>query len=449
MSQRQHRRRPPSPAAPRQRGVATLIVVMVLFFVVSLVAAYTNRNLIFEQRTSSNQYRATQTFETAQAGLQWAVAMLNGPRIDSNCNSSVLTSNTSFRERYLTIDATSGLVTGRTKSDGSTLYAACVANGGGWNCSCPSDAVPAPTMPAGTGVFPAFQVRFFRNPASSPPIPPGMIRVDSIACPSFDTTCLDIGNAASAEGRAVVSTLVSLQSALKTPPSAALMVRGNLNVGSAVISAYNTDVTVGAVAVQLGGTADATSRAAMALGSAPGTPASFAFVDQDTMLANLTTAGTLLPTLGDRMFSTVFGIAPATYRGQPGLSVLTGCPCTAAQVRTAASLSPMRPIWVDGDLDIDSTGDIGSTASPVMLVVDGDIRHTAAGVTVFGAVYSRAATWDTSGSGTVVGAAIAESDLGGNGSSTYLYNADALRLLRLRYGSFVAVPGSWKDYAPL
>jgi Tfp pilus assembly protein PilX len=449
MSPRPHRRRPSSPAAPRQRGVATLIVVMVLFFVVSLVAAYTNRNLIFEQRTSSNQYRATQTFETAQAGLQWAVAMLNGPRIDASCDTSVLTTDTSFRERYLTIDATSGLVTGRTKSDGSTLYAACVSNGTGWNCSCPSDAVPAPTLPTGAGVFPAFQVRFFRNPASAPPIPPGMIRVDSIACPSFDTVCLDIGNAASAEGRAVVSTLVSLQSALKTPPSSALLVRGDLDVGSAVISAYNTDVTVGAVAVQLGGTADATSRAAMALGSAPGTPASFAFVEEDTMLSGLTTAGTLLPTLGDRMFSTVFGISPASYRSQPGLSVLTGCPCTAAQVRAAASLSPMRPIWVEGDLRIDSTGDIGSVGSPVMIVAEGDITHTAAGVTIFGAIYSRAATWGTSGSGTVVGAAIAENDFGGSGSSTYLYNADVLRLLRLRYGSFVAVPGSWKDYAPL
>jgi Tfp pilus assembly protein PilX len=58
-----------------QRGVATLIVVLVLFFVVSLVAAYTNRNLIFEQRTASNQYRSTQALEAAEAGLEWAISM--------------------------------------------------------------------------------------------------------------------------------------------------------------------------------------------------------------------------------------------------------------------------------------------------------------------------------------------------------------------------------------
>ena len=51
---------------------------MLLFFIISLVAAYAGRNLIFEQKTSANQYRATQAFEAAEAGLEWALAMLNG-----------------------------------------------------------------------------------------------------------------------------------------------------------------------------------------------------------------------------------------------------------------------------------------------------------------------------------------------------------------------------------
>ena len=440
------------PTAPlrRERGVATLIVVMVLFFVVSLVAAYTNRNLIFEQRTSANQYRATQSFETAQAGLQWAVAMLNGSRIDANCTPSTLLTNNTFRDRYLSIDTTSGLITANTRSGGAVLYAACVSTGTDWNCSCPSNAAPSPTLPAGAGVFPAFQVRFIRDTTLSPPIPPGMIRVDAIACPRFDTTCLDIANANSAEGRSVVSTLVALQSALKTPPSAALTVRGNYNVSGTGPQMTNADIGSGAVAVQVGGSLlSPTNPANLQAYSAPGTPRDSAYVIGDTWLANLTTAGTLLPTLGDRMFSTIFGIAPATYRNQPSLSVVTGCPCTASQVRDALAASPMRPVWVDGDLAIDSTGDIGSTTEPAMLVVDGSLTHTTAGVTLYGAVYARAATWNTAGGGTVQGAAIAENDFEGSGSSTYVYDATLLRLMRLRYGSFVAVPGSWKDYTPL
>ena len=46
-----------------QRGVATLAVVMVLFFIIALTAAYTSRNMIFEQKTSANQYRSTLAFE--------------------------------------------------------------------------------------------------------------------------------------------------------------------------------------------------------------------------------------------------------------------------------------------------------------------------------------------------------------------------------------------------
>ena len=75
------------PTAPlrRERGVATLIVVMVLFFVVSLVAAYTNRNLLYEQRMSINNFRATAAMSAADAGIDWAVAMLSGARVDANC----------------------------------------------------------------------------------------------------------------------------------------------------------------------------------------------------------------------------------------------------------------------------------------------------------------------------------------------------------------------------
>jgi hypothetical protein len=375
--------------------------------------------------------------------------MLNGSRIDNGCAPSASTADTSFRERYLTIDSTTGFVTGNLQSDGSTLYAACVFNGSGWNCSCPSDAAPSPTVPTAAGVFPAFQVRFFRNPASAPALPPGVIRVDSVACPRFDATCLAVTNAAGDEGRSAVSALIALQSALKTPPAAALTVRGNIDVGGASISAFNSDSASGAVAVQLGGTSTANSRTAMVLGSAPGTPASFGYVQNDTYLGGLTTAGTLLPTLGDRMFSSLLGLTPGTYRNQPALSLLSGCPCTAQQVRDAIAASPMRPIWVDGDLQIDSGGDIGSVTAPVMLVVDGDMTFTTAGVTIFGAVYSRSANWGTAGSGTVQGAAIAENDLGGTGTATYVYNHDVLNLLRLRYGSFVVVPGSWKDYSPI
>jgi hypothetical protein len=62
--------RSPSPGtrAVGQRGAASLVVVMLLFLALSLTAAYTSRNLIFE-RNPANQSRSTAAFEAAEAGI--------------------------------------------------------------------------------------------------------------------------------------------------------------------------------------------------------------------------------------------------------------------------------------------------------------------------------------------------------------------------------------------
>ena len=110
--------------APARRGVATLVVVMVLFFILALTAAYTNRNLIFEQKTSSNQYRSTQAFEAAEAGLEWALAQLNGGLVNSSCQPDN-TNGRSFRDRYLGMFGSSptiladGTIVPRTRSNGA------------------------------------------------------------------------------------------------------------------------------------------------------------------------------------------------------------------------------------------------------------------------------------------------------------------------------------------
>ncbi len=171
-------------------GAASLIVVMVLFFVMSLVAAYTSRNLIFEQRTSVNQYRATQAYEAAEAGLEWALTMLNSGRIGADClETGATTANTSFRQRYLAIDADTGVVTPRVgPTSGTPLWPSCVSDGaGGWACNCPSDATPSLSAPSGSGVFPAFRVRFTANDLSRP----GLIRIESNGCTKLDDACLN------------------------------------------------------------------------------------------------------------------------------------------------------------------------------------------------------------------------------------------------------------------
>src|SRR6266571_8446311 len=72
-----------------QRGGAALIVTLMLFLAMALAAFAVNRHLVFEQRSAANQARATQAFEAAEAGLEWAQAQLNSTqRIGTDCQPS-------------------------------------------------------------------------------------------------------------------------------------------------------------------------------------------------------------------------------------------------------------------------------------------------------------------------------------------------------------------------
>jgi Tfp pilus assembly protein PilX len=143
---------PMAPTHRRQRGAAALVVTMMLFFAMVLVAVFVNRNLVFEQRSSANQYRSTQAFEAAEAGLEWAVAQLNhNARLGADCLPSADLAATSFRTRYLGyVPATSGFtpLTWNNAGTASALQPTCVRGASGWSCSCPLNGAPVLAVPA-------------------------------------------------------------------------------------------------------------------------------------------------------------------------------------------------------------------------------------------------------------------------------------------------------------
>ena len=442
----------------RPRGAASLIVVMVLFFIMSLVAAYTSRNLIFEQRTSVNQYRATQAYEAAEAGIEWAIAQLNGGRIDDSClEAGVTNADTSFRQRYLAIntnpapDPASGMVTALTQPTAPAVprRAGCVWNGSAWTCSCPSDANPGLAIPSGTGIFPAFWVSFSAAGVSRP----GVVQIISNGCTRVDTACLSsTANSSNVEGRALVMALVALKGAVTTPPVAALTVFGNVDRTAApgTLSVFNTDVDKGGVTIQARGAA---ALGSVVLAGVPGTPGSESMIQNDTSMnlpAPVPAAGV---TAKAREFASTFSAWPNMTRWQPGAVRLT---CAVAGCRAALSnavaLNPDRVIWVEGDLTLETAGDIGSlpnpadlsAAGPAVIIATGDLIVPVGGVRLFGLVYTRSGAW--SGGGEIQGAAIVEDDLDPSAAQTVVYNAGVLDTLRLRAGSFVRVPGGWRDF---
>ncbi|MBK9362616.1 MAG: pilus assembly PilX N-terminal domain-containing protein [Rubrivivax sp.] len=424
----------------RQTGAATLIVVMVLFFVVSLVAAYASRNLLFEQKTAANQYRSTAVLEAADAGLHWATSMLNSGRIGATCLPSANPADTSFRERYLAI-ADDGVITPLTLPPppalASPLTPSCVFDGVTWQCSCPVNAAPVLAAPAGDDMFPAFRLRFVAMPTR-----PGLVRVEVNACSRADDACLNFpATGAANEARVTVSAIVALKGGVATVPAAALTARGSVDLSLSALTLANTDPRSG-VTVNAG---QAFTQGLAQLVTVAGSPAAGSISDSDPALGGLTLAPS------NTMFAKTFGMWPADYRAQPGAVVLPcGGTCTAAQVRTAVAQYPGLVIWVDGALDIDTGGDIGTFTQPVAIVATGGVQFTAA-ATVYGLIYTQAAPWTTAGAGagvnpTVRGAVVAEGNVDGNSAATLVYDATVLNRLRLKTGSFVVVPGSWRDF---
>jgi len=449
---------PGQPPRHAQRGAAALVVVMMLFFIVSLVAAYASRNLIFEQRTSANNYRATQAFDAAEAGLEWTIAMLNGGRIDASCASTADTTRTSFRERYLEAEADGSLKL-LPWSDAGTdkpFFPSCVRDGGGMSCSCPIAGNPVLAAPAGSGAATSFRISFEAVGGQ-----PGLVRVFSRGCSGFGGPCYPDA-ATGVDANAEVSALLGLAPSLTQTPVAAFTVRGPAPFDPG--GARFVGGGAGGLAINAGGPIDPAPVVSGPAGT-PIDPASGGLVvPLDTSLSDLPVSGGLSP--GEMMFLATFGMPPAAFRVQPAVVRLSCVDDCATVVQLAADAHPGRVLWIDGDLTIPSaaTLNLGSSAAPAMLVVTGDLDFAVDSIVdIHGLVYSRGTGWTADGTATVTGAFVAEGAASADptidggftivGAPTLVFDQAAVeRLAQVRarqvldFGSFVRVPGSWRDF---
>jgi Tfp pilus assembly protein PilX len=455
-------RRLQRPLPRKQRGVGALVVVMVLFFIMSMVAAYSSRNMIFEQRTSANNARSTQAFEAAEAGLEWAIAMLNGGRVTDQCTDSANVALDNFRDRHLSMDADGVIVPKKWLDAGAEtdFHPSCTFNGNAWDCSCPGNAGPALAAPAGTA--PTFRITFEAVPAALPH-EPDLIRVYAQGCSGFGTPCV-AGAANRADAVADVTAVLGLAQPLTQTPAAALTVRGNLTANEGLRVA-NIDPSTNGVTINAGGLVNLENHV---LSTIAGSPSEDSVAYPDSALADLGTLGGLKP--GERMFLAAFAMPPAAYRAQPAVMKMTcgagggGCaePLQAAAVQFAG-----RVIWVDGDLTIEDGADItlGIPTKPVLLIVSGNLNiGDGSTFTLNGVLYTRGASWTTGAAADVLvrGAVVAEGldspgpDDGSftiTGAPAIVFDTEVINHLKkaqlrnvMDFGSFVRVPGSWRDF---
>jgi hypothetical protein len=330
----------------------------------------------------------------------------------------------------MTVNAASGmhLLVGAQPN----LRPSCILLPGSTTCSCPAAGLPAFIEPV--GLAPAFQLQFL------PVNRPGMIRVVSRGCSSIGTQCYAASAKGGSDAVAEVSALLGLNSALASPPSAAVSARGTVDLNGSAVVVSNPDLAANGITIDAGG--PVAERTNARISSTPGTPADASIRESDPSLSALT---------ADRMFKSVFGMNRATYRTQPAVvQVACSGSCDAA-IAAAVSANPGRVVWVQGPASIDSNLVLGTVAEPVMLVLQGNLT-VAANLHVVGMLYlhdpSGSNVWDTvAGTTFINGAVVAEGNLSITGAPTIVFNRDALRTINMTQGSLVRVPGSWRDFA--
>lgn len=436
---------PPHQTIP-SRGVAALTVVMILFFVMALVAAYTNRNLVFEQRISANSYRSARALDASEAAIDWTLSMLNGGRINTSCVSSNSTNDNDFRGNYLNlVDSNDPKNPGRYETvwkldPTKTMFPSCISKNGALSCICPTLTARTPPLAVPTdAIGTAFNV-LLRTPTNE--LQPGTFNIDALGCASIGAGASACYNQSSqfeviSDAKSGVRAGIGLVQALPVVPEATLTVGRDVN-GAGALTVINSG-------------SSSNGKSAVVAGrkiTAPLAPPLLNPV-QDVTSSRLVAAPNNTAPF-DNWFKSRFGVDIATFKNQPAVIAIncaTGCDSTnLADIRARF---PRNPIWVEGNLNINASGALGTRVGnitgwqPIMLVVNGTLT-VSADVSMVGFIHATNIIWAAAGA-SLEGAMMTPNDFTATTGGNLTYNAQVLEVIRLYYGSFVRVPGTWKQ----
>jgi len=433
-----------TPGRRRARGVAALTVVMLLFFVMALVAAYTNRNLVFEKRISANGYRASRALEVADAGSEWALAMLNAGRITANCTRpepDAAAGLTDFRSRYLVSSTDEKFGEGAFdlpwgQQPANRVYPACIIVGAALRCTCPAmGETPADIGAPSNGIGTAFRITFRLFNDDTPR--GGAIQFLSRGCSNpgtGGTSCFaQSDNQPVVDGTTSVFTQIGLVRALPVLPKSTLTAGTTITTsGTGELHVANGDFSSG-ITAHAGVSINASGPSRF---MPPAGTGGTGRIDSDNVLAVLQQQG------AEPWFRAQFVMDRAGYSRQPA-TVRLDCAagCFGRDIANAVLMNPRNPIWADGDVDLDLDGPLGTAADPVMLIVNGNLTISA-DIQARGFVHANRIDW-TATTATWDGALVAMTSFDTTTVATLRYDKPMLDIIRLRYGSFVRLPGGW------
>ena len=433
-----------------QRGAGALAVMMLLLFSTSIVAFYLNRDVLFEQKVSASQVRATNAFEVAEAGIEWATGMVNSPHdIDTSCAADPST-NASFRDKYLLIGGAT------TVTPATTTFPGCKINGTTLTCSCPALPVSGGESVASLGstLQPGFTVSFEAVSVNGSPDPQA-IRVTSTGCTATTSACkpLTSGSAAttgSGDAWAQVSVILKVRPLMRAAPAAALTCGTSCQLGGSY-NISNTDLASNGMTVNAGSAI--TNGGGVSVSTLPGQPVGTSQVANDTALSSISSNDT--DCSDSSMFQAYFGTTLAEYISSPQVRSIPNCtnPSTCGALVQSAVEAGYTDFYFPDGLALNNSAPFSTLGSAgvgngVNIVSPGTIDING-NISIYGMLFSNSAVVNDLGTGTadIHGAMVTCAGYRNNGNGTLSYDPDALSGGAPR-GTLIRVPGSWRDFTP-
>lgn len=388
-----------------QKGMATLLVSVVILFLATVLVIFVSRSALMEQRMSANEIRHKQAFEAAQAGLDQAMVFLRtAPQgIDKN-NDDI------------------------------------------------ADAGPTAALSNGSSYFVSFC-----EPGTVVPVcpdAPGYTACTGAALTNFNTPLVvSCGWSDDAIARQMVRQGVGTVTTMARAPTNPLSTGGGVNVsGSANVVNYFNNLTVWA-----GGTLSSIGNAGKtfirnptvappAAGTAPPAEPSSCTTSADYVcVTDKNTTGPDVidndPTLSNMssatMFLNYFGRTLDEFKQDVASQVIS-----ADAVGTLAGVKG-QSVVINGNTTFPNAV-IGSRERPVVIVVDGDVSFQGTPI-IYGTLYI---TGGVSGGGNprIQGAMVVKGAVASTGSVDIIYDPFVTSNATNSTGTVGWISGTWRDW---
>jgi len=395
-----------NPSRSSQSGVAVLAVTVVLLLVLSVMGLYANRAIWQEQKTASNQYRAKQAMEAAEAGLEYMIGVLN-----------VKTSGTAADELYdyLTKDSTTG------------------------SYNLVSGASPLVKSPSAGQVF-SVTLSAISGSANAPPTKRFLITSTG------GSDCSSTTSLSGCQSRAIARIKVRLTGPMANPPDSSLVVLNDttLSGSSCIVNNSNSGKAVRTgKSVSVGG------------GGGGGGGAGKGCTGSNTTILNGNQSAGSCPPSGTSGNSSCTDPAFVGLTGDAFFNLFFGT--TKAELKSSATQTltntqPTEPangelVWVDitsNSFNISGNRTYGTVADPVIIILNGD-ADIQGNVTIRGVLY---VTGNLTLRGTldIEGAVIVEGAATVTGNAQIGKNPDVLNSVAGGNPPVMKLMGSWKDW---